>query len=132
MEKSKRGLLLLTVIALLIAALALFISYHTFTGNAVYKTIDTSTPPIIKKGGIYEGTWINEDPTKAAIEIQTEQLVIIQNAVIKSKGNLIHTANYNVNLEIKKTQGNGIQPQLKIEISGRFLSDTKFHKKKIK
>src|SRR3989338_8821033 len=90
MEKSKRGLLLLTVIALLIAALALFISYHTFTGNAVYKTIDTSTPPIIKKGGIYEGTWINEDPTKAAIEI-------------------------------KNTQGYGLNPDVDMQVPGRFL-----------
>ena len=54
--------------------------------------VDWSGPIVITEGGTYSGNWQSTDAKTPAVTVSTTAPVIIENAHIRSAGNLIKTA----------------------------------------
>lgn len=92
------------------------------TGSLPASNLAWDGPIVITQGGTYSGNWQSLDPNTPAVEIRTNQPVIIQNANIRSAGTLIDAyAGMAVNLTVKNTSGYGLNPNVKGMQGGRFL-----------
>ena len=80
-------------------------------------------PIVIKKGGTYSGNWESNDKT-AAVYIQTTEPVIIENANIRGRGNLI--AGFNADLTVRNTRGYNLNPDVAGKTAGRAISLEEF------
>jgi hypothetical protein len=79
-------------------------------------------PIVITQGGTYSGNWQSLDPNTPAVEIRTNQPVVIQNANVRSAGTLIDAyAGMAVNLTVRNVTGYGLNPNVKGVQGGRFL-----------
>ncbi len=77
---------------------------------------------VIKTGGTYQGNWVSTDPTVAAVSVQTDQPVIIQNSTVTGPGNLIvATGSSGANLTLQNVTGTGLDPQVAGKARGAFL-----------
>jgi hypothetical protein len=73
-----------------------------------------SPPIVITQGGIYSGNWDNTGTgaRDAAVEINTDQLVIIENSYIRSPRYGIDSRAWNANIVVRKTYGVGVNPNV--------------------
>ncbi|MCJ8166737.1 PA14 domain-containing protein [Pontibacter sp. E15-1] len=69
-----------------------------------------SGPLVITKGGTYSGNWESRDSEVAAVEIRTNETVIIENSNIRGAGPLIRSLGNYINLTVRHTSGYGITP----------------------
>ena len=84
-----------------------------------------SAPLTITRGGTYTGRWMSTDHTVPAINIQTSEPVVIENASVTGPGNLIW-ANCNcaegVHLTVRNTTGIATDPGVTGAFRGNFLT----------
>ena len=77
---------------------------------------------VITTGGTYQGDWVSTDPTVAAVTVQTDQPVIIQNSTVTGRGNLIvATGSNGANLTVQNVTGTGLDPLVAGKARGAFL-----------
>ena len=83
----------------------------------------TSGPIVITSGGTYSGNWTSNDPNTPAVFINTDQLVVIQNSVISSKGDLIYVIGpgTGANVIIENVTGIALDPGVSGLQRGKFL-----------
>ncbi|MCX2741159.1 glycosyl hydrolase [Pontibacter anaerobius] len=65
---------------------------------------------VITKGGTYSGNWESRNSDVAAVEIRTEEPVVIEDSHISGAGFLIHSQGYNVDITVRNTEGYGLPP----------------------
>ncbi|WP_051667970.1 hypothetical protein [Deinococcus frigens] len=79
-----------------------------------------SGPLVITRGGTYQGNWQSFDPAVAAVTIKTSEPVVIENSILRGRGNLI--GGEGVNLTVRNTTGYGLNPLTNGAYPGRFIS----------
>ncbi len=80
-------------------------------------------PVTITAGGTYSGNVTSDDPSRAAVTIDTDQPVVIINSTIEGRGNLIEIANVGrgANVTIRNTTGTALDPQVRGRLRGSFV-----------
>ena len=79
-------------------------------------------PIVITKGGTYSGSWENLTDRTPVITIKTTEPVVIQNSIIKGKGNLIHSTTVGAIITVKNSTGIGVNPNVAGASPGRFIN----------
>lgn len=79
-----------------------------------------SGPLVITRGGTYQGNWQSFDPAVPAVMVRTREPVIIENSVVRGRGDLIRGEE--ANLTLRNTTGYGLNPLTGGAFPGRFLS----------
>ncbi|MFD2515320.1 hypothetical protein ACFSRY_15715, partial [Pontibacter locisalis] len=69
-----------------------------------------SGPLVITKGGTYTGNWESRDSEVAAVEIRTNEPVIIEHANIRGAGPLVRSLGNSADITIRHTRGYGLTP----------------------
>jgi len=85
------------------------------------KAIAYRGPITITRGGVYSGNWRSLNANVPAVRIRTSDPVIIQNALIISRGTLIDAFAYAANLTVKNTRGYALNPDVAGRFPGRFM-----------
>jgi hypothetical protein len=93
----------------------------TITSTRTPTQTPTPGPLIIVSGGTYSGTWISEDPTVPAVQIQTSDPVTLVNCTIRSKTDLIQALVPDSKLTITNCKGYGLDPLVAGQARGAFL-----------
>ncbi len=84
---------------------------------------------VITSGGTYSGHWESLDESVPAVRIRTEEPVIIENATIRGRGDLIRTdAGHDVDVTIRNVVGEGLPPTGAGRYPGRFLNADAFRR----
>ena len=83
-----------------------------------------SDPIVITEGGTYSGNWQSTDPKTAAVTIMTTAPVTIENAHIRSVGDLIKTTVAGNNLTVRNNLGVALNAAVKGQPNGTFLEVT--------
>ncbi|HEY8746485.1 MAG TPA: dockerin type I domain-containing protein [Tepidisphaeraceae bacterium] len=94
--------------------------------SAAPSSINWSSPLVITQGGTYTGNWQSTSADTPAVQVNTTQPVIILNANIQSRGNLIVTSVSHANVTIKGTHGWALNPNVSGRSPGRFLNAENF------
>src|SRR5688572_25827502 len=81
---------------------------------------------IITKGGTYTGNWDNQDPNVAAVVVKTTEPVTIENATIRSRGDLIKSGISHTNITVRNSKGYGLNPNVAGELNGEFIDVEQF------
>lgn len=81
-----------------------------------------SGPLVITSGGTYSGKWESLNPDVPAVEIRTEEPVVIRDAVLRGPGHLIDATHARARLIVRNVEGYGVNPNLPWRSPGRFLS----------
>ena len=82
-------------------------------------------PITITEGGTYSGEWRNLDPDVPAVRIDTEEPVVIEDAVIRSRGDLI-VAEDDADVTVRNSRGYGLNPGVAGKAPGRFFASGRF------
>jgi len=95
-------------------------------GDSAYTpAVAVSTLPadrlVITRGGVYSGCFQSLNPNYAAIVVATNEPVVIQNAVIRSRSDIIATATSAANLTVRNVIGLSLNPNVLGRQPGRFL-----------
>src|SRR5688500_5554740 len=78
-------------------------------------------PIVITQGGTYTGTWENFANDSPVVTIRTTQPVVIQNATIRGKGDLIFSDTVGTNITVRNSAGYAVNPNVYGESPGRFV-----------
>lgn len=78
-------------------------------------------PLVITSGGTYSGAWQSLDAQTPAVLVMTSEPVVIENATIRGRGELIRTGVSGVDLTVRNVEGYGLNPQVHGQAPGRFL-----------
>src|SRR5437867_2514428 len=94
--------------------------------NATVETLETRTlmasnPLVITHGGTYTGTWESDDANVPAVTVKTTEAVIIENSVVKGRGDLIVAGIDHTNITVRNTTGYGLNPNVYGKAPGRFF-----------
>ena len=94
-----------------------------FSPGTVAGRAPSSNPIKITSGGTYSGNWFSADPNTPAITISTAEPVVIQNATISSRGDLIYLrgGNGGANVTVRNVIGKALDPGIAGKPRGRFL-----------
>ena len=85
-----------------------------------------ASPIVITAGGTYSGTWESFDPNVPAVSIQTSAPVIIENSIIRGRGDLIRSSFTHNKITVRNTSGFGLNPNVYGESPGRFFDVENF------
>ena len=85
------------------------------TDNVVY-----SGPLVITAGGTYTGNWESLDPSVPAVSIRTTEPVVIENANVRGRYELIR-AHSGADVIVRNTSGYGLNPNVYGQTNGRFF-----------
>ncbi|WP_424949842.1 hypothetical protein [Deinococcus sp.] len=77
-------------------------------------------PLVITKGGVYSGSWGSSDANIPAIDIQTDQPVVIENSTMRGRGNIISALRGR--LVIRNSVIYGINSNVSGRPQGNFLN----------
>ncbi|WP_299826453.1 PA14 domain-containing protein [uncultured Pontibacter sp.] len=69
-----------------------------------------SGPLVITKGGTYTGNWESRDSEVSAVEIRTNEPVVIVNSNIRGAGPLVRSLGNSADITIRHTNGYGLTP----------------------
>jgi hypothetical protein len=86
----------------------------------------TSGPLVITRGGTYSGNWTSNDPKVAAVTIRTSDPVVVDNATVSGRGNLI-LVGAGANVTIRNVVGTALDPGVAGASRGAFVLATGFH-----
>lgn len=79
-------------------------------------------PPVrITQGGTYTGNWESQDPTQAAVTVDTTDPVIVENCVLRGRTNLVNAGREGVNVTIRNCRGYGLDPRVDGQMRGAFF-----------
>ena len=90
-------------------------------GEIVY-----SGPLVVTQGGTYSGNWESLDPAVPAVTVRTSEPVVIENANLRGRGDLIKTAAEHADLTVRNTRGYALNPDVYGVAPGRFLEAYRF------
>ena len=81
-------------------------------------------PLVITHGGTYSGHWSSENPAIPAVSVQTDEPVILQNAVLTSRGDLIDIPGTGdgANVTVRNVSGTALDPGVAGVQRGSFVS----------
>jgi hypothetical protein len=82
---------------------------------------DATTPLVIRRGGIYSGTYRSTDSKMPCISIETREAVTLRNCTLAGAGDLIRATAGGAQLTIVGCRGYGLRQSLDQERHGRFL-----------
>ena len=85
-----------------------------------------SGPIVITRGGTYTGNWESLDPAVPAVRIETAEPVIIQDAIVRGRGDLIVSLAEHARVTVKSTTGYGLNPDVYGLSPGRFFEAVNF------
>ncbi|WP_299759211.1 glycosyl hydrolase [uncultured Pontibacter sp.] len=94
-------------VLLVLATLSLYRVLH-FSPKAA--STDFDGPMIITEGGTYSGNWESKDSDVAAVEIRTQEPVVIENSQIRGAGFLILSQGHHADVTVRNTAGYGLPP----------------------
>jgi hypothetical protein len=77
----------------------------------------------ITEGGTYSGEWQSLDPGAPAVRIDTDEPVVIENAVIRSRGHLIMAMD-EADVMVRNSRGYGLNPDVEGRAPGRFFASS--------
>jgi Bacterial Ig-like domain (group 2)/Chitobiase/beta-hexosaminidase C-terminal domain len=83
--------------------------------------MEWSAPIVITRGGTYSGNWQSTDSKTAAVTVATTAPVIIENAHVRSVGDLITTSVAGTNLTVRNSLGVAMNATTKGQPNGVFL-----------
>ena len=86
--------------------------------------VDWSSPIVITEGGTYSGNWQSSDAKTPAVTVSTTAPVVIENAHIRSVGNLIKTTVAGSNVTVRNSLGVAVNAATKGQPNGTFLDVT--------
>ncbi len=91
---------------------------------SVTVTVQPPGPLVITHGGTYSGNWASDDPAVPAVSILTNEPVILRDAVITGRGDLINIdgAGGLAHVTVENVTGNGRDPGTEGLQRGAFLS----------
>lgn len=78
-------------------------------------------PLVITKGGTYTGTYVSHATSVPAVTILTREPVVLQDAVLRGPGALIHAPWSDVDLTVRNVRGEATYPTVAGEPAGRFV-----------
>ena len=82
-----------------------------------------SRPIVITSGGTYSGRWESLDSHVPAVSIRTSEPVLIEDSVVRGRGDLIRTEfGQYANVTVRNVVGEGLAPRRAGQTPGRFLS----------
>ena len=100
-------------------------------GSGTPSLVTTSTTSVtnnlpstinITSGGTYSGIWVSNDPSIPAVQVSTDESVIIQNSVVSGRGHLIVINGVSgANVTVRNVTGTGLDPQVTGAQRGSFL-----------
>jgi hypothetical protein len=83
-------------------------------------------PIVITRGGTYTGNWQSLDAGTSAVTIKTTEPVVIENANVRSRGDLISTGVSGTNVTVRNTRGYALNPEVAGQTPGRFFDGEYF------
>lgn len=88
-----------------------------------------SSPIEITKGGTYSGRWISNDPKIAAVTIRTDEPVVLRDATVSGRGNLIYVlgGKNGANVTVENVTGTAMDPGVAGTARGAFLAGGHFN-----
>jgi hypothetical protein len=92
---------------------------------------DFRGPLVITRGGTYTGNFESNDSDVPAITVSTSEPVVIENAIIRSRGVVIKAHYPGVNLTVRNTKGYGLEPSRDNVRRGRFIDAGTFKNMRI-
>jgi hypothetical protein len=117
----RRSRLLAFLVALSCAGI-LAVGVKVFLARHSIEALNASRGPIvIRSGGTYSGRWQSLDDAVPAVTIATTEPVVIQDAEIRSTGDLIYSGKPDANLTVVRTLGVGLHPKQRGHSPGRFV-----------
>ena len=78
-------------------------------------------PITITQGGVYSGHWQSLSANTPAVRIATSQPVVIQDSLVRGRGNLIEAVTTDVHLTVQRTKGFALNPLVRGRTPGRFI-----------
>lgn len=81
-----------------------------------------ASPIVITEGGTYSGTWESDDPLVPAVWVQTDQPVVIENSILRGRGDLIFSQFHHANITVRNTSAYGLNPNVAGRAPGRFVN----------
>ncbi|MDR3737809.1 MAG: hypothetical protein P4L40_02205, partial [Terracidiphilus sp.] len=86
-----------------------------------------SGPIVITRGGTYSGIWRSDDPKVAAVTIRTDDPVVIRDAKVISRGDLISITGVKTgaNVTVENVTGTALDPQVSGKARGSFIKANK-------
>ncbi len=93
---------------------------------AAVTSAQNSGPIVITRGGTYSGNWTSNDPKVAAVTIRTTDPVVVGNAMVSGRGNLI-LVGAGANVTIHNVTGTALDPGVAGASRGAFVLATGFH-----
>src|SRR6202035_5178400 len=91
------------------------------SANSTIGEVVWSDPIVITESGTYSGNWQSTDAKTAAVTVATTAPVIIENAHIRSMGDLIKTTEAGSNLTVRNSLGVAVNAAVKGQPNGVFL-----------
>src|SRR6185369_16291292 len=85
------------------------------------RTLMANNPLVITHGGTYSGTWESDDRSVPAVLVKTSEPVVIENSMIRGRGDLIASGVDHTNITVRHTAGFGLNPGVYGKAPGRFL-----------
>jgi hypothetical protein len=85
-----------------------------------------ASPLVITKGGDYSGEWESLDRNVPAVTVKTTEPVVIQNATIRGRGDLIASGTDHTNITVRNVKGYGLNPNVYGKVAGEFVDVQRF------
>lgn len=95
-----------------------FTAFAQLSANA----LPAAGPLVITRGGTYSGQWASNDPNTAAVTINTDSPVILQNMNLSSRGDLIDiNGSAGAQVTIQNVKGTAVDPGVAGAQRGTFV-----------
>jgi PA14 domain/Secretion system C-terminal sorting domain len=104
----------------LIAFFCVLTTFMFFSLSGKAQTYDG--PIVITEGGTYSGNWESTDPNVPAVDIRTEEPVIIEYSNVRHAGVGINSLGLKVNLTVRYTSGYGFIAPITKDKERRFVN----------
>ena len=81
---------------------------------------------VIDHGGTYSGSWESDDADKPCVRIATAEPVVIENASLRGRGNLIVSREHQAKITIRNVRAVDVNPNVEGKSAGRFCDIERF------
>lgn len=113
-------------VALLTAAMSGCSGAGSSSTNSGGSSVSAQTKTLtITSGGTYSGIWTSSDPSVPAVQILTDQPVILENSTVSGPGDLIVAEGSSAaNLTVRNVTGTALDPKVAGKARGSFVNAT--------